>query len=272
MKYGFMTFSFPRANLAAILDEAVGAGYDGIELRIQANHGHGLEISTPVADRKSAVTMAADAGIELYSLASSFKLAADPWDEDEAKATLALANDLGSRVIRVFGGAYADAGIEYGDARAQLVDGLRRLGELSVAESGASPVVIALESHDSWTDPEILSAVLDEVALPHVGLNWDPYHIVRMHGVGVAEHFPAVSKHVKHVHFHDGQASKEAPMLAPIGTGVVDHGEIVQSLASISFDGYLMGEWIHSIMEGSTDPIVYLPRELKKMKQLEAAL
>ena len=267
-----MTFSFPRATVGALAEEARQAGYTGIELRIGRSHGHGLEIDTPVAARKEAVRIAADAGVELYSLAASHTLAVDPLDEADARSTLALAADLGSRVIRVFGGAFADSGLPFADARARLVAGLARFGELAREETGADGVRIALESHDAWTDPAELAAVLDEVGRANVGLNWDAYHIVRMTGQGVAAHFPAIAKHVTHVHFHDGQATNEAPVLAPIGTGIVDHAELLRSLASISFDGYLMGEWIHSMMEGITDPVVYLPRELRRLKSIEAAL
>lgn len=272
MRYGFMTFSFPLATVAALVEEARQAGFTGIELRIGRNHGHLLETDAPADRRREARAIATDAGIDLYSLAGSHQLAVDELDSDDARRTLTLAADLGARVIRVFGGAWADSGLDAATARARLVAGLRRFGELSREETGADGVIVALESHDAWTDPEVLAAVLDDVDSPLVGLNWDPYHIVRMTGRGVADHFPVVSRHVRHVHFHDGTDSKEAPILAPIGTGIVDHAELLRSLRSIGFEGYLMGEWIHSMMEGNTDPIVYLPRELKKLKEIEAAL
>jgi sugar phosphate isomerase/epimerase len=93
---------------------------------------------------------------------------------------------------------------------------------------------------------------------------------VRTTDRGVAAHFPTIKRHVKHAHIHDGKKSDGTPILSSIGTGIVDHKEMLECLKSISYDGYLMGEWIHSLMEGSTDPIEYLPRELKKLKQIEA--
>lgn len=282
MNYGFMTFSFPKATVSALLEAATQFGYTGIELRISANHGHGLEPGTPVDQLAEARKQAQGDRVSLYSIATSFKLALGALDEEEAKRTLALATGIGARVIRVFGGAYTDEGMGNEQARSQLVAGLRRFGELSheltaghAEQRGGAPdasVVIALESHDAWTDPAILAGVLEEVGRDNVGLNWDAYHIVRMHDVGVAEHFPTVKRWVKHVHVHDGTASKQSPVLKPIGTGVVNHQELMQCLAEIEFDGYLMGEWIHGMMDGNTDPMVYLPREIAKLTQLEAAL
>ncbi|MFW5776607.1 MAG: sugar phosphate isomerase/epimerase family protein [Spirochaetota bacterium] len=272
MKYGFMTFSFPRADIATLVEETVQAGYDGLEIRIGRNQGHGLEIDSTTQTRKDAVKIAGEAGIDLYSLASSFQLALSPLAEDEARATLGLASDLNARAIRVFGGPYKDSGLSRDEARAQLVAGLRAFGELAARETGPSPVLIVLESHDAWTEPELLAGIVDEVGLANVGLNWDPYHIVRTTDMGVAEHFPLISKHVKHTHVHDGRKSDGTPVLSAIGTGIVDHRQMLECLRSISYDGYLMGEWIHSLMEGSTDPIEYLPRELKKLKQIEASL
>jgi len=272
MKYGFMTFSFPRANVSTLIEETIQAGYTGLELRIGRNQGHGLEIDSTSETRNNALSIAKGAGIDLYSLASSFQLALEPLNEEEARATIELANDLEARVIRVFGGPFMDSGISREEARTQLIAGLKRFGELSAKESKNDPVVIALESHDAWTEPELLAGILDEVGMPHVGLNWDPYHIVRTTDQGVATHFPAVKRHVKHVHVHDGKKTNGAPILCSIGAGIVDHREMLECLKSTSFDGYLMGEWIDSLMEGSTDPIEYLPRELKKLKRIEAEI
>lgn len=275
MKYGFMTFSYPEAGIADVVGNAARAGYTGIEVRIGAGHRHGLEIDAPGARRAEAVGIAGDAGIELYAIATSFKLAVDPLDEDTARATLKLAADLGAKVVRVFGGAFADVGIDAATARARLVEGLSRFGALARAEAGGS-VTIALESHDAWTDPDELAAVLDEVTggSPDVpaGLNWDAFHIVRTTGQGVAEHFPTIARHVKHVHVHDGYQRDGKPVLAPIGEGVVDQDEQLRALASIAYDGYLMGEWIHAMMDGETDPDAYLPRELAKLRSIEADL
>ena len=271
MKHGFMTFSYPKASLEALFEDARQFGYDGIEIRIGVNHGHGLEIDTPPAAQQAARKQAKEEGIELYSVASSFQLALRPLDDDEAKRTLALTSEIGARVIRVFGGSFEDEGIQFDTARTQLVAGLSRFAELARQETDGG-VVLALESHDSWTDPAVLVAVMEEVGQPGVGINWDAYHIVRMTGMGVAEHFPIIKRWVNHVHVHDGTDTKQAPVLSPIGTGIVDHDALIRCLASINFDGYLMGEWIHSVMEGNTDPIVYLPRELKKLRKIEASL
>ena len=290
MNHGFMTFSYPKASLEAILEDASQFGYTGIELRIGRNQGHGLEIDSPAEALANARSTAEGEGIMLYSLASSFQLAVEELDEDEFKQTLQMATAVGARVIRVFGGAFEDEGLSADDARARLVASLARCGELSheitagkadedgpgarggVSGSPDGSVVIALESHDAWTDPQTLAAVLEDAGQDNVGLNWDPYHIVRMHELGVAEHFPTVRPWIRHVHVHDGTATRQAPVLKSIGTGVVDHEAMMRGLAEIGFDGFLMGEWIHSLMEGNTDPVIYLPRELKKLKKIEAAL
>lgn len=272
MKYGFMTFSFPRANVSTLIEETIQAGYTGLELRIGRNQGHGLEIDSSPQARREALAMAREANIDLYSLASSFQLALSKLDEDEARATLKLAKDIDAKVIRVFGGPIHDSGLSRDEARSQLVTGLSRFGELAESETGSESVIIALESHDAWTDPELLAGILDEVGRDNVGLNWDPYHIVRTTDQCVASHFPTIQGHVKHTHIHDGKKSDGAPILSSIGSGIVDHREMLSALKSISYTGYLMGEWIHSLMEGSTDPIEYLPRELKQLKQIEAEL
>ena len=54
MKYAFMSFSCPARDLDGILELAARTGYDGIEPRISAGHGHGLEFDTPAPVRQAA--------------------------------------------------------------------------------------------------------------------------------------------------------------------------------------------------------------------------
>ena len=72
---------------------------------------------------------------------------------------------------------------------------------------------------------------------------------------------------IKHVHFHDGGTKNGQFAMQPIGEGEIDHQRAVELLKSISYDGYLSGEW-----SGWEPYETHLPRELATMKHYEHEL
>jgi sugar phosphate isomerase/epimerase len=94
-------------------------------------------------------------------------------------------------------------------------------------------------------------------------VNWDIMHPVRREFATIDESFETLKPWIRHLHIHD--ASKETGELVPIGEGFVDHRRAIELLSSISYDGYLSGEWINW-----DDPYeVHLPRELATLKSYE---
>ena len=64
---------------------------------------------------------------------------------------------------------------------------------------------------------------------------------------------------------HDGTADLQKLQLLPIGQGEIDHRRAIELLQTISYEGFISGEWIN------WEPYeTHLPRELAAMKRYEA--
>lgn len=262
MRYCFMSFSTPALSLADMLEVAHRYGYDGIEPRLDADHAHGIEAGTSAKERSDICKQVAESVVDLACLATSLSYA-DPAKMDEmiqqTHERIDLAGDLAVPTMRVFGGKIPD-GIGREEAIDQLV---RSLGE--VADHAAErDVVICMETHDDWCDPDHVVTVLERVDHAAVGANWDIMHPVRTGAATIDSSFDVLKPWIRHLHIHDGV---EGLNLVPIGTGDIDHRRALELLMPTDFDGYISGEWI-----GWEAYDVHLPRELATMKGYELEL
>jgi sugar phosphate isomerase/epimerase len=260
VKFSFMTFSCPELTWDEVLAVARRFGYDGVEPRAQAGHAHGVEVSASAAERAAIRKKAVEAGIAISCLATSCRYALADRAEikrmlEESRALIALARDIGAPCLRVFGGTIPQ-GMSRDEAVARVADGLAALAP----DAQAAGVTLCVETHDSWCDARELARVIRRVGHPHVQVNWDIMHPVRV-GLSIVEAFEAIGQHVRHCHFHDGRASGTDIVLCPIGQGEVDHRRAVELLRGIGYTGHLGGEWIN------WEPWeTHLPRELAMMK------
>ncbi|NQU09729.1 sugar phosphate isomerase/epimerase [bacterium] len=264
MNYSFMSFSTPAMTLAEMLAAAKQYGYDGIEPRLAAQHQHGIELDTTPTERQAVRQQAADAGIELCCLATSCRYA-DPQTSaqtvQDTRRLIDLAAEVGSPRLRVFGGAFPDD-VSRQEAISRVSDCLRPVAE----HARACGVTICLETHDAWTNPEHVAAVMLRVNHPGVGVNWDHWHPVRQSGWSVDKSFAVLRRWIQHVHFHDGLARHDQFAQRAIGDGDLEVGLVVRLLREAGYRGYLSGEWIN------WEPAeVHLPREIAAVKKLEQA-
>ena len=262
MKYAFITFSTPDQTLVEVLETAKRFGYDGVEIRIDSGHKHGLELSSSAAERAAAKQQAAEKGVAICCIATGAKFAdpaAAPQHVESACAAIDLAADVGAGVIRVFGGQLP-SGVSREQAMDSVVASLKQISE----KADARGVNVAIETHDDWCNPQHVAAVVQRVNHPRIGVNWDYQHTARVAKASADEAFDALKPFIKHVHFHDGTMSADKLEFLPVGQGAYDHKRVLQLLKSISYAGYLSGEWIN------WEPAdVHLPREIAAMKTLE---
>lgn len=265
MRYSFMSFSMPDASLAELLAAAREYGYDGIELRISARHGHGVEPELDTAGRTDVRKAFSDAGVDVACIATSCRFADPATVEQEcnnARAAIALAADLGSHRLRVFGGQLPD-GVERDGAVRGVATALASIADFAAQHD----VKVCLETHDAWTLPHHVVEVMQAVDHPAIGVTWDVWHPARINGETLDAAYAELSRWIGHVHFHDGMLRADMLDHRAMGTGELDHRHILQLLAGGGYDGYLSGEWI-----GWEPGEVHLPREINAMRGYETEL
>lgn len=270
LKYAFMTFSTPDWTLDEVLSFAAETGYDGIEPRCQAKHRHGVELETSATERADIRRKAEDAGVALCCLATSIRYC-DPKQTDAVDTTLRfldLAAEIGCPSLRVFGGGEGEAVSDYGERHAgRLAELLARVAP----EAGARGVNVAVETHDFWMNTDALAVALQQVDHPKIGANWDFSHPFRAFGQSVEYSYQALAGRILHVHFHEGKALPDGKFqFVPIGhpDNEWDHRTALRLLRADGYDGYLSGEWLGQW----SDPRNELPRELKAIRAMEAAV
>jgi len=262
LKFAFMTFSTTGLTLAENLEVAKRYGYDGIEPRLDKEHGHGIEVTASADARAAARAQAEEAGVALACLACSLRYA-DASTTDEMLAQtherIDLAGDVGCPTMRVFGGKLPE-GVGRDEAIALLLTSLAAVAG-HAAERG---VTVCLETHDDWTDPVHVAAVLRGVNHPNVACNWDIMHPVRAGHATIDESFETLKPWIRHLHVHD--RNPETGAFCPIGEGQIDHRRALQLLKTIDYDGFLSGEWI-----GWEPHDVHLPREIATLRGYETS-
>lgn len=265
MKYAFVSFSCPDADLPAILAMAQEYGYSGVEIRSGAGHAHGIELGLSPEKAADVVNSFAASGLSLCCLSVSCRYS-NPGNVrdniEETAAYIGLASELGVPLLRVFCGEIPD-GLERGAIREQIVHALRELAPLA-AEAG---VTIAVETHDDWSSPDEMAAIMKAVDHPSVAVVWDVMHTLRGAGASMEEAYRVLKPWIRHVHIHDGLLDLSQLAFLPIGQGEIDHRPVVRLLMEDGYEGVLSGEWLYW-----EAPEVHLPRELAKMLEYEREL
>jgi sugar phosphate isomerase/epimerase len=237
-------------------------GYDGIELRLDADHGHCVEVNADATSRGRIRQEIAAGGIPVCCLATSCRFV-DPKDARQqvrdALQRIDLAGDIGVPRIRVFGGALPEE-VSRDEAIGIVANSLQMLADRARERN----VYVCMETHDAWCDPGHVAEVMRRVDHPNIGVNWDIMHPVRTGLSTIEGSFDALDVWIRHVHFHDGVDRDGGLKMTPIGEGIVDHRAAVQLLKDAEYDGYLSGEWINWEPWES-----HLPRELATMRAYE---
>jgi sugar phosphate isomerase/epimerase len=246
MQLSFMTWVCPEWDLKEILTAAVRYGYEAIEPRSEVNQNHGVELGSTRKQRAEIKAMTDDFGVALSCIATSRSYALADLKEraesvDLTRRFVELADDVGCRHLRVFGGLTPE-GMEYADAKKYVAESLRAAAE---AAEGTD-VYLCLETHDAYCLANDVMDVVNMAAHPHVQVCWDIMHPIT-HGQSMSEAFEYVKEHVLHCHIHDGKIDADGSVeLCPTGEGDIPHDEAVQLLSTIDFVGALSGEWISS--------------------------
>lgn len=265
MRYQFNSYSAPKADLDTLLSLARAYGYEGIELRLVEGHGHGIETSLDSAARLKARTQIAESGLRIDCLCTSVRLGIETTQQAnlaDCRDSIDLAGDLGVPFVRVFGGPVPDD-VSRDQAHATLVAGLQAAGEHAATRG----VTVLLETHDDWADPQHVAKVMQAVSHPNIGTLWDVWHTGRGGGATITDSYRALAPWIKHVQMHDGMLRPDRLDFRQIGTGEIDHLEVLLNLHADGYQGAISGEWI-----GWEPAEQHLPREIATMRHFESLI
>lgn len=266
MKKGISIWSFVGGTLEENFKKAKAAGFEGVEVSLDAEGEVSLSSTQKDLER---VRKAADrAGIELYSVASglywSHSITSDDPKERElaescVKKQLEVASGLGCDTILVIPGAVSvcfapELGIvDYETAYRRSLDAFRRLSK----DAERLKVSIGLENvwNKFLTSPMEMRGILNEIGSDYVGSYFDVGNTLL---TGHPEHWIRIlGNRIKKVHFKDFRRSVGTlDGFVDLLAGDVDWAEVMKAFAQIGYDGWVTGEMIPPYRQYS-DQILY---------------
>jgi len=203
MKLSLLTYLLGKdMNLCELLDIVRKTGIEGLELRAEAGHKHGVELELSAAEREDIKKSFEDAYVPFACLATGCRFEALDDAErqeqtDRAKAYCDLAADCGAPRIRVFGNAFPA-----GSDKAQVVHNVGMcLREIADHAAGRG-VDVCLEMHGDFYWWEHTLKAVEIADHPRVGivhncdereLNFGP----------ISSFYEPVKHHIRHIHMHN---------------------------------------------------------------------
>lgn len=254
----FSTLACPSWDIDKIISAACENGYAAIDFR-------GYLGTTDITDNdqfkgsslKEIATRIADAGLKVSCLSSSAKMstaneASLENSLDMIRRYAELCHALGSRQIRIFGGA--TKGIA--DPIANAAETLRKAAGIG----RDAEVAIAVETHDDWTSSAKLVQAFEMADWPDgVGFVWDVHHPYRNHDEDPASTAKLLSRCLFNTHWKDSTAPNGDLKLCLPGEGDIPLMKCLDALDGIGYDGWYTLEWEKKWHPEIEDPEIAIP-------------
>jgi sugar phosphate isomerase/epimerase len=267
VRLAFLSSTCPEWTFEQMVDGAVKYGYEGVDIRVEWQHNHGLELEADQDTRRRAREYAAAQGIQISCIAISARFAREAAGErdnavDQVRRYAELAADLGAPLLRVFGGNLPE-GRTMSEQRPATAEALGRAAE-AAAPFGVTP---CLETHDQHNDPADVAWIVEQAGHGNLGVVWHPAHHLRL-GISVDEAYAHIRPWVRHLHLQEwprgGLQPGQRAGFIPIGEGDGHLARVFELLERDAFEGYAANEWIIK-RNAELDPDRYLPSAAKHL-------
>lgn len=246
MKISFSTLGCPGWNLDTICRNGQAFGFDGVDFRgyLDTLDITMLPMFTTFADRTR--QQLANAGLAVSAISSGITVC-DPALHDinleEARRTVAMAQGLGTNIVRIFGGGKLD---HY--TRGQLAAIGRECVEEILVLDGARDLLWLFETHDIWVQSQDSRLLLDAIPAPF-GALWDIGHTPRIGRETPQQTFAAIGSRIGYIHIKDAVFDSAHPLVMQDGwayvlpgTGQLPLAETIMLLRQNGYDGWLQFE------------------------------
>lgn len=233
IKLGFMTFVLPEWKIERIAKFAKKAGYDGVEIRVDAGHKHEISAQSSAEVRKYVRKLFENEGIGIPCVATSVQFgssqeAVRQQNIESAKMNLDLAEDLGASVVRMFAGGGIPKLTD--EAAGYIAEAFDEVGDYA-KPSGVCPMLEC--GHDIIKSSVEAENVIKRVKTSNFGALWN-------HSDMDEQTFNALKSDIRHFHVHSEVLSADNDNIL----------HLAKLMKSIGYNGYFSLE----IIEGHNLP------------------
>ncbi len=268
MKLSFTTLGCPEWTLREIVENAAQMGFDAVDFR-------GLLEDVDISRRPEFTTglnetrqLFADHGVAISGIAISARYAVvDPAEKqahfDETRRNMELAARLGVGILRVYGGRVPQ-GYTVDTIMPIVVENLRQMAH----EAEQYDVILAVETHDNWTDSAVCARLMAQVDHPRVRVLWDLHHPFRANGEPPEFTYANLAPYTVSIHVKDSlptEGGGHAYVL--LGEGDVPLKTMLDMLVQGGYDGYAILEWEKRWHPELLEPEIVFPQYVQKMRQ-----
>lgn len=238
MKLSFSTLACPHWSLPEVIGAAAAHGFAGIDLR---GLGPEIDVTRHVrfdGELDSTLDLLRRHGLEMPCLNTSIALvtpAPERWQMmlDEGRRHALLAGRLGSRYLRIFGGA-APRGMMRAEAAGLARRHLRQLIRICRPQG----CQVLLETHDAWSTGEEVMDLLGPFDPDEAGVLWDIEHPCRR-GERPRQTAQAIRTHLRHLHFKDALHENGRYIPRLLGEGRLPLKETIQALREVGYEQWI---------------------------------
>ena len=266
MKKGINIWSFPQGTIKESLALAKKAGFEGVELALNATGELSMESSE--AEIKEVKKTAEDMGLSLYSLSCGlcwdYRLSDDDpmmrqKAKDMIKKQLETAKILGADTVLVVPGV---VNVEFSSPEKKVAYDVvydRALAGLNELKSYAESLQVSIGLENVWNkfllSPMEMRDFIDKIDSPYVGSYLDVGNTLYC---GYPEDWVRIlGDRIKKIHFKDYRlAAGGLHGFVDLLAGDVDYPEVVKALGEIGYDGWVSAEMIPNYKH-HTDAIIY---------------
>lgn len=263
MKLSMMTLGCPSWDLDTICTQGQACGFAGVDFR---GYQETLDITlNPLFQQHPGRVrrQLADAGLAVSGISSGITLCnreAQHRNLEEARRTIALARELDTAKVRVFGNHDPATKV-----RADWIQYGSEMMHAIAALDGARDLQWLVETHDDWVRSDDYLSLFVRLPADAVGTLWDVCLTNAYGGEAVDDTFARLAAHVANVHLKDAVAvaqpdGKTGWRYVTPGTGAVPLARAIQLLRARGYDGWLVCEHEKRWHPELPDPEQYFPQ------------
>ncbi|MBO4453168.1 MAG: AMP-binding protein [Clostridia bacterium] len=267
MKLSFSTLACPEYSFSDIYAMASDLGFDGIEVR-----GLGRDIFDAGRNMPFALNNIGDTVKKLNSLGleiSCFSSGCCLKNIEEFDSNLAVigeylvvARAMGTRFVRVLGDDKPEPSGEVDDSA--VLEQLRRL----VPYAEKAGVTLLVETNGVYSDTKRLKNLLDGVQSDNVAALWDLHHPYRYAHETPEETVQNLGMYIAYVHCKDSVVEPDGRIRYRLmGEGDMPIVDMINSLNSINYEGYITLEWVKRWAPDLEDAGIVFPHYVNYMSR-----
>jgi len=272
MKLAFTTLGNPDWSFDRTLSEARRLGFEAIEIRGVEGKMLAQEITQFFPKNKAEThRKLIEHNLKICGFGTSVSFH-EPDRLDfmiiEGKTAIDVCERMGIPFIRVFGDKICEQSIR-NEVIQRTIKGIR---ELCIYASNKNVKVI-LETHGDFNTIENVMDVANELKdSPEFGILWDIAHSDRSYGDEYIEFYKQIRPFISHVHIKDHLRNDGKFNLCLVGKGDIPIRQIIRTLISDGYSGYMSLEWEKKWHPQLEEPEIAYPGYVEFMRGIDCSL